>query len=87
MTLPWVSALHPRTNFILGIGQPLGSIAAGLPQNRGRPAWRLLPVICTPRATFTCLCDREKFGMVEVRTAALSQFWAAHPAQGLQRLG
>lgn len=39
MTLRGVSALHPEVNFILGIGQPLGSIAAGLPQNRGRSAW------------------------------------------------
>jgi hypothetical protein len=36
MTLPRVSVLHPNANFILGIGQSLGSIAAGLPQNGGR---------------------------------------------------
>src|SRR6202034_1198106 len=36
-------------------------------------------------ATFTPLCDRRKFGMVVVRTAVLSQFAVANPAQGLQR--
>jgi hypothetical protein len=36
----------------------------------GRMAF--VAVICTPRATFTCLCDREKFGMVRVRTGTLS---------------
>jgi hypothetical protein len=36
-------------------------------------------------ATFMRLCDRKKFGMVEVRTVLLSQFRAANPAQGLQR--
>jgi hypothetical protein len=35
-------------------------------------------------ATFTRLCDTKKFGMVEVRTASLSQL-RANPAQGLQR--
>jgi hypothetical protein len=36
------------------------------------------------RATFTRLCDRKKFGMVGVRTAALSHL-RGNPAQGLQR--
>jgi hypothetical protein len=62
----------------------LGRIAAHLPQIRNGPTHFLLSISVISARTHARLCDRKKFAKVRVRTASLSQFVVANPAQGLQ---
>ncbi len=72
MTLPRVSVLHPEAQFHSWNQAALRLNRGGLAAKPRQDRMAQLPVFCTPRATLTRLYDREKFGMVRVRTATLS---------------